>query len=69
MLRRDNVDIDLKNYYPDRGGNARLKQYTDWLDERNIKYSMVRWPNWATHPTAINMRNEDALVFRLTFGL
>jgi hypothetical protein len=67
MLRRDNVDIELKNFYPNAEGDAKLKQYTRWLDERHIKYSMVRNPIWSSHPTAINMRNEDALIFCLVF--
>lgn len=48
---------------------AEVKSYEVWLRERNIKYSFVRQPQWLSYPTGINMRNEDALIFRLTFGL
>lgn len=68
MLQRDNIDIEV-DIYPDKGGNARLKKYVNWLYENNIKYSLVRKPEWSTHATAINMRNEDALMFKLVFGL
>jgi 16S rRNA G527 N7-methylase RsmG len=68
MWNTDNTNIEV-DIYPDRGGNERLKQYTTWLKERNIKYNLVRVPEWASHPSHINMRNEDALIFKLTFGL
>lgn len=68
MFQRDNINIEV-DIYPDRGGNARLNEYVSWLYQNNIKYSLVRNPEWATHPTAINMRNEDALMFKLVFGL
>ena len=68
MCNRDNIDIQV-DIFPDRGGNARLKMYTDWLKERNIKYTLIKYPNWASHPSAINLRIEDALAFKLTFGI
>ncbi len=68
MWNRDNIDIQV-DIFPDRGGNARLKMYTDWLKERNIKYTLIKYPNWASHPSAINLRIEDALAFKLTFGI
>jgi hypothetical protein len=68
MITRDNTDIEL-NIWPDKGGNARLKRYYAWLDERKIKYSMVRHPTWASYPTSINMRNEDAVAFKLAFKM
>lgn len=67
-MSRDNTDVEV-DVYPDKWGNARLKKYVDWLCENNIKFSMVHTPLWATHATAINMRNEDALMFKLVFGL
>jgi len=68
MWNTDNTNVEV-NIFPDRGGLLRLRQYTTWLDERNIKYSLVRSPEWATNPSMINMRNEDALMFKLVFGL
>ena len=47
-----------------------LKEYKEWLNENNIKYSLVYSPVWQTSfPYAINMRNEDAIMFKLRFGL
>lgn len=62
---KDNVDvkIDVRFRY------KLLKEYTDWLKRNNIKYSLVKSPIWINSPTAINMRNEDAIIFRLTFGI
>jgi hypothetical protein len=68
MINPDNINIEV-DIFPVRGGNARLKEYTTWLKERNIKYSLVRDPPWISHPSSINMRNEDAIAFKLTFGL
>jgi hypothetical protein len=48
---------------------AELKVYEAWLKEQNIKYSFVKYPQWAPWATGINMRNEDALMFKLRFGL
>lgn len=65
MYQNDNVVINL----PKRLDLATLKRYKIWLRENNIKYSVVRVPLWNPIATGINMRNEDALVFKLIFGL
>ncbi len=65
MIRRDNTDVEI-NVVFDR---TLLKEYTTWLNERNIKYTLVKSPIWVEIPSAINMRNEDAIIFRLTFGI
>jgi len=64
MIRRDNTDVEIGPYTWEE-----LRDYIKWLDDRNIKYSMVKKPIWTDMPVAINMRNEDAIMFRLTFGL
>jgi len=73
MFERDNINIDITSvtgrHYHSRELSVILKTYATWLDERNIKYSYVREPLWAATPTAINMRSEDALMFKLVFGL
>lgn len=75
MIYTDNVDVVLKRHtlYPDiaqRMDIIRLKQLRNWLDNRNIKYSLVFEPLWARdYPYAINMRSEDALVFKLVHDL
>jgi hypothetical protein len=49
---------------------VRLKQLTNWLNKNNIKYSLVYYPYWdRSYPTAINLRNEDALMFKLVHNL
>lgn len=65
---RDNIDIDLK-LFPFGPGIEKLNEYTDWLKERNIKYSLIRNPLWLAYPNMINMRLDDALAFKLRFNL
>lgn len=65
MIYTDNTNVKIDVFMSD----ALLKKYKAWLKERNIKFSLVYTPEWATYPSAINLRNEDALVFKLTFGL
>lgn len=70
MINPDNTTIQFSYYvFHERDHIAKLKKYVDWLKERNIKYSFVKYPQWMSHPTGINMRNEDALMFKLAFGL
>ncbi len=68
MWNRDNINIEI-NLGNNRLDGAKWKAYTGWLKDRNIKYSEVREPSWSMNATALNMRNEDALLFKLTFGL
>jgi hypothetical protein len=68
MINSDNTNVEL-NLFPNREGDAIVKKYTDWLKERNIKFSLVKQPIWVDFPVAINMRKEDAIIFRLTFGI
>ena len=69
MIYTDNTNVGLKIGYSDRVAEAQLKEYKVWLIENNIKYSLVYIPQWANFPCAINMRNEDATMFKLVFGL
>ena len=71
MLITDNVDVRIRQFShdSDRDGQIYLKQLKTWLNERNIKYSMKYSPQWVMYPVAINMRKEDALIFKLTFNL
>lgn len=65
MIRRDNTDVEINVAF----NRPLLIEYTSWLNERNIKYTFVKSPIWVDIPAAINMRNEDAIIFRLTFGI
>jgi hypothetical protein len=67
----DNVNVKLPlSTYGSRVDSIRLRQLTNWLKKNNIKYSYVYWPVWDTsYPSAINMRTEDALIFKLVFNL
>lgn len=71
MYHNDNIDVELKpSKYGKRVDVIRLRQLTNWLKERNVKYSLVYWPIWdRSHPSAINMRREDALAFKLANNL
>jgi hypothetical protein len=71
MYYTDNINVELKkSEYGDRVDAIRLKQFVNWLRIRKIKYSLVYKPVWnRNHPWAINMRTDDALVFKLVFGL
>lgn len=73
MIERDNTTVKIARG-PDPLGryddvNKTVAVYRKWLKENNIKYNLVRVPEWNSYPTGINMRNEDALIFKLTFGL
>lgn len=70
MINPDNTTIQfLHAAFREKQHRADIKMYEAWLKERNIKYSFVRYPQWISYPTGINMRNEDALMFKLAFGL
>jgi len=69
MYTNDTTLINLPKFVDDRGYIHVLKTYKAWLDERNIKYSFHYWPLWAPYPSGIRLRNEDALIFKLTFNL
>ena len=74
MIERDNTTVTIAPAQPTFDStpfdqHKKLAIYKKWLRENNIKYSLVRSPEWNSYPTGINMRNEDALIFKLTFGL
>lgn len=71
IYSKDNFDVFINKRTDDFGFNLdlALKAYKIWLRERNIKFSLVYIPEWATYPTHINLRNEDAIAFKLRFGL
>lgn len=47
----------------------KIREYIDWFKERNIKYSFVHVPPWYDRPSRVILCNEDALLFKITFGL
>jgi len=47
----------------------KIKEYEEWFKERNIKYSFVHVPPWHDRPSRVILRNEDALLFKLTFDV
>ena len=69
MIEPDNTTVKLPFDYINRQTIECLRRYEAWLNERNIKYSLVRNPIWLPYATGINMRNQDALIFKLTFNL
>ncbi len=75
MYNNSNINIpldapgDARNQALARAASRLNKQKINWLKERNIKFSLVYVPLWATEPTAINMRREDATMFKLAFDL
>lgn len=72
MIESDNIDVKLpipSTYDSIREGNIHRKQLVAWLKRNNIKYSLVYNPRWSSYPTAINMRKEDALMFKIVHNL
>lgn len=69
VYQNDNTTIQIPVCNSDRRTSELVKIYTSWLDERNVKYSRVYQPIWNSVPTGISMRNEDAIAFKLVFGL
>lgn len=64
MIRRYNTDVEIGPYNWEE-----LRNFVEWLDNRNVKYSMVKQPIWNDFPVAINMRIFVAQAFKLAFGL
>lgn len=49
---------------------ARYRTYTLWLDDRNIKYEGILEDFFSVHPPVIiSMDAEDAVAFKLRFGI
>lgn len=71
MFSPDSTKVPIKKFHHDdqRAAAIQLKEYKQWFDERNIKYSFHSFPAWATYPTSVILRNEDALAFKLAFNL
>ena len=69
MYRRDNIDVYIPVSVDYRAEITHLKELEAWLMQNNIKYSLIYEPLWSSYPRAINMRNEDATMFKLRFGL
>jgi hypothetical protein len=69
MYSNSNINIPLLD--PGSGNQNQIRaknvEKIQWLKERKIKFSLVFNPVWATDPCAINMRKEDALMFKLAF--
>ena len=74
MFEKDNIDIPLQQpdsskYFGIREAAIRLKQLRLWLDRCDIKYSLVYTPTCNYYPASINLRKEDAVIFRLVHDL
>ena len=71
MYQSDNIDVELvPSGNGQRDDTIRLRQLTNWLKKNNIKYSLVYFPIWQrNNPSAINMRTEDAIIFKLVHNL
>jgi hypothetical protein len=82
MINSDNINVKLPQPNLVDGGDVResrlrLRQLENWLKKNNIKYSIVYYPaweprlvpTWAHFPVAINMRKDDALIFKLIHNL
>lgn len=71
MIRSDHSRISFKflDQLEHRTKMEIVKGYEEWFINHNIKYSFDRFPPWSPYPTSVILRNEDALLFKLTFGL
>lgn len=69
MYANDVTQVVIPIYVDQRVAFMKMRQYKQWFRERDIKFSLVYNPAWDTTPTAITLRNEDAIIFKLTFGL
>lgn len=71
IYSRDNIDVSIAKSQSEFDFQARktLTGYKNWLRERNIKFTLVYTPVWDTYPSHINLRTEDAVAFKLRFGL
>lgn len=70
MIKSDSTKIEFRwDLMNDRARSELIRKYKDWFIEHNIKYSFESYPAWWTYPTSVILRNEDALLFKLTFGL
>jgi len=70
MTYTDNTNVRIPMLFGmSREDNEQLAMFETWLKENNVKYSKVYSPQWANFPYALNMRNEDAIMFKLRFGL
>lgn len=71
MINSDTTTISITFLFDfdQRTAFIKIKEYKLWFKERNIKYSFVYDPHWHDRPSRITLRNEDALLFKLTFGL
>lgn len=69
MITPDNTRVYIPCYLNDRKQAALIKSYKAWFRERNIKYSFCYNPAWGSSPDSVILRNEDALLFKLSFGL
>lgn len=71
MIKSDTITVSLTFLFDidQRDAFIKIKEYEHWLKERNIKYSFVYVPPWHDRPSRVTLRNEDALLFKLAFGL
>jgi hypothetical protein len=64
-----NVTFTLPQFVNNREQDDYVKTLKVWLTERNIKHWFTANPPWLNTPTEITMRAEDAIIFKLVFGL
>jgi hypothetical protein len=71
MIRSDHTKISFEflDRLQDRPKMEIINGYKEWFINHNIKYSFDRFPPWSPCPTSVILRKEDALLFKLTFGL
>jgi hypothetical protein len=69
MFWSDNTTV-VFNFPPQkqRKMHQHIAVYVKWCRENNIKYTLIYDPVWNTEPMGINLRNEDALMFKLRFN-
>jgi hypothetical protein len=65
--------LEVKVYFNmlgiDNSEQQLIKQYKKWFIERNIKYDFHYRIGWGIIPEYVFLSAEDALAFKLAFGL
>ena len=70
------IDTKIELYYDNGHGlvdhntaRAKFKEMKSWLQNNNVKYSLEFSPTWSELPCTISMSSENALAFKLRYGL
>jgi len=53
----------------DNADHIKVKEYKNWLNDRNIKHNFVKNPDWSVIPEYVLLEAGDAMAFKLAFGL